>query len=115
MARKADLPPAERQRAFANLDADHALLADHPGAVSALKYHRALAALDVQRLQAAVLMALVQVDIARAEKGRWPTMLPDSEAQQLRLEALSDQEARVVPGDAELEGNALRLTADTVF
>jgi hypothetical protein len=115
IARKADLPPAERQRAFANLDADHALLADHPGAVSALKYHRELVALDVQRLQAAVLIALVQVDIARAEQGRWPATLPDGAAPHLRLEVLSDQEARVIPGDTELEGHALGLTADKAF
>jgi hypothetical protein len=113
MVRKADLPPAERQRAFIRLDSDHALLTGHPGGVSAVKYHRELAALDAQRLQAAVLVALVQVDIARAEQGRWPAALPDGAAQQLRLEVLSGQEARLVPGDAALERHALRLTADT--
>ena len=115
MARKADLPPADRRHAFARLDADHALLADYPGAARALEYHRELAALDAQRLLAAMLVALVQVDIARIEEGRWPATLPDTAAQQLRLEILSDQEARVIPGDAELEGHALRLTADTAF
>lgn len=64
MVRYADLPPVERQRAFARLDADHALLADWPGAVHAMEYHRELAALDAQRLQVAVLVALVQVDLA---------------------------------------------------
>jgi hypothetical protein len=112
MADKADLPPAERQRAFTRLDADHALLAGHPGAVSALKYHRELASLDSQRVQAAMLVALVQVDIARAEQGRWPAPLPDGAAQPLRLEVLSGQEARLIPGDAALEGHVLRLTAD---
>jgi hypothetical protein len=112
MVRKADLPPAERQRAFVQLDADHALLTGHPGGVSAVKYHRELAALDAQRLQAVVLVALVQVDIARAEQGRWPAALPDAAAQQLRLEVLSGQEARLIPRDAALEGHALRLTAD---
>jgi hypothetical protein len=112
MVSKADLPPAERQRAFARLDADHALLAGLPGAVHAMEYHRELAPLDIQRLQVMVLVALVKVDIAWAEQGRWPATVPAGVAQPLRLEVLSGQEARVVPGDAELEGHALRLTAD---
>ncbi len=64
MVRYADLPPAERQHAFARLDADHAFLAGLPGAVHAMEYHRELASLDAQRLQAAVLVSLVQVDLA---------------------------------------------------
>jgi len=112
MVSKADLPPTERQRAFARLDAKYALLAGLPGAVHAVEYQRELAAMDVQRLQVEVLVALVQVDIARAEQGRWPATLPAGAAQPLRLEVLSGQEARLVPGDAALEGHALRLTAD---
>jgi hypothetical protein len=112
MVGKADLPPAERQRAFVRLDAEHALLAGLPGAVHAVEYQRELASMDAQRLQAEVLVALVQVDLARAEQGRWPAALPAGGAQLLRLEILGGQEARVVPGDAALEGHALRLTAD---
>ncbi len=112
MVHKADLPPDERRRAFAQLATEYSFLADYPSAVSAMEYHRELAALDAQRLQVAVLVALVQVDIARAEQGRWPATLPDSAAQSLRLEVLSGQEARLVPGDASLESHALRLTAD---
>jgi hypothetical protein len=112
MARKADLPPDERRRAFAQLATDHSFLADYPSAVSALEYHRELAALDAQRLQAAVLVALVQVDVARAEQGHWPATLPGAAARLLRLEVLSGQEAWLVPGDTALKGHALRITAD---
>jgi hypothetical protein len=112
MVGKADLPPTERQRAFARLDADHAFLAGLPGAMDAMEYHRELASVDAQRLQAVILVALVQVDIARAEQGRWPATIPNGAAQLLRLEVLSGQEARLVPGDTALEGHALRLTAD---
>lgn len=72
MARKADLPPDERRRAFTQLATDYAPLVHYPSAVSALKYHDELAALDAQRLQAAQLVALVQVDLARAEQGPHP-------------------------------------------
>jgi hypothetical protein len=108
MVRKADLPHEERRRTFAQLATEYSFLADYPNAVSALEYHRELATLDVQRLQAVVLVTLVQVDIARAEQGRWPEMLPDGMAQTLRLEVLSGQEARLGPGD----GESLLLTAD---
>ncbi len=111
MARKADLPPEERRRAFAQLATEYSFLADYPSAVSALEYHSELAALDVQRLQAAMLVALVQVDLARAEQGHWPETLHGT-AQLLRLEVLSGQEARLVPGDAAFERHALQLNAD---
>ena len=112
MVRKADLPPDERRRAFAQLATEYAFLADFPNAVSALEYHRELAALDAQRLQAAMLVALVQVDITRTGQSHWPAALPDGAVQSLRLEVLGAQEARLVPGDAALESHALRLTAD---
>ncbi|HZI09144.1 MAG TPA: hypothetical protein VE153_02070, partial [Myxococcus sp.] len=110
----ADLPPAERERAFARIDADHSWLASDPGAVSAWKYHHALSPLDSQRLQAAALVALVQADVARAEQGSWPATLPPGTAQGLRLEAVTGHEARITPTDVALEGHALHLTADRV-
>ena len=112
MVRQADLPPVERQRVFARLDAGHALLADWPGAVHAMEYHRELAALDAQRLQAAVLVALVQVDLARVEQGHWPEALTSGAAQLLRLDVASGREARLVPREVSLEGHALQVTAD---
>ena len=112
MVSEADLPPLERQRTFTRLDAQYGLLASLPGAVHAVEYQRELAAMDVQRLQAVVLVTLVQVDIARVEQGLWPATLPEGAEQLLRLEVLSGQEARLVPGDAALEAHVLRLTAD---
>ncbi|MBZ4421597.1 hypothetical protein [Myxococcus sp. RHSTA-1-4] len=109
----ADLPPSERQRAFAHIDASHSLLAGYPGTVRALKYHHELSLLDSQRLQAAALVALVQMDVARAAQGRWPTELPPDTAPGLRLEVVSGQEARITPSDEALAGNALSLTADS--
>jgi hypothetical protein len=114
MGTVAELPPDERQRAFARIDADPALLAGYPGTVSALKYHHALAPLDVQRLQAAALVALVQADVARAEQDRWPATLPPDTAPGLRFEAVTGREARITPTDVALEGHALHLTADSV-
>lgn len=112
MATLADLPPVERQRAFARIDAGHSLLAGYPSTVSALKYHHELSPLDIQRLQAAALVALVQADVARAEQGRWPAALPPDTAQWLLLEVVSAQEARITPDDVALDGHALSLTAD---
>jgi hypothetical protein len=114
MATLADLPPDERQRAFARIDADHAWLAGHPGAVSTRKYHHVLASLDAQRLQAAALVALVQADVARAEQGSWPATLPPGTAPGLRLEAVTRHEARITPTDVALDRHTLPLTADRV-
>jgi hypothetical protein len=112
MVTLADLPPPERQRAFARLDAERSLLAGYPGTVSASWYHRELSALDAQRLQAAALVALVQADVARAEQGRWPASPPPDTG--LRLEVIDSQQARLSPSDVALSGHALSLTADTV-
>ncbi len=112
MAAQADLPPAERQRAFARLDNDYTLFGGFPGAVSASAYHLELAPLELQRLQAAMLVALVRVDLARAEQGQWPDPLPDEAGLWLRLEVLGSQEARLAPRDAALMDQALLLTAD---
>jgi hypothetical protein len=109
----ADLPPDDRKRAFARIDADHTLLAGYPGTVSALQYHRELAHLEPQRLRAAMLTALVQVDLGRAEQGRWPTTLPPEAAEQLALTVISEQQARLTPLDAGAAEHALVLTADS--
>ncbi len=114
MAALADLPPDERQRALARIDAGHALLAGYPGTVSALKYHQELSRLDTQRLQAAALVALVQADVVRAEQGRWPATLPSDTAQGLRPEVVDSQGARLAPSDVVLGSHTLFLTADRV-
>ncbi len=111
MVAVADLPPDDRKRAFARIDADHTLLAGYPGTVSALHYHRELAHLEPQRLRAAMLTVLVQVDLARAEQGRWPTTLPPEAA--LTLTIVSEQQARLTPLDAGAAEHALLLTADS--
>ncbi|WP_224365285.1 hypothetical protein [Hyalangium versicolor] len=108
----ADLPPDERQRAFARIDADHALLADYPGAVSARTFHRELAHLEPQHLRAVALATLVQVDITRTEQGRWPTTLPADATGLFSLQLVSAQEARLVPLNTEAAENTLSVTAD---
>jgi hypothetical protein len=112
MVATADLPPDERQRAFARIDADYGVLAGYPGMASAVGYHAELAPLDVQRFQLAALTTLVEVDLARAEQGRWPAALGPEVATRLALEGVSAGQARLVPQDATLAEHALPLTAD---
>ncbi|WP_224244296.1 hypothetical protein [Hyalangium gracile] len=113
MVAVADLPPADRQRAFTRIDADHALLAGYPGTESAVQYHQELAHLEPQRLQALALIALVQVDIARTEQGHWPATLPAEPASPLSLNPIGEREARLTPTDAASAEHALTITADT--
>jgi hypothetical protein len=112
MIAKADLPPNERQRAFARLDTDHSLLSGYPGTVSALDFHQELESFESQRLQSLMLSTLVEVDIARAKLGHWPPALAPPAAKLLSLEVLSNREAMLTPRDAKFAGQALPLTAD---
>jgi hypothetical protein len=114
MAAAADLPRAERLRAFHRIDADHALLSDDPHAVHAMDYHRRLEELDHARIQASLLMVLVQVDIARSEQRHWPTTLPADEARWLSLNASSDNVALLLPRETDFARHALLVSADGV-
>jgi hypothetical protein len=118
-AATADLPAHERQRAFATLEAK--LGADEGwlplpvrGTLPALSATVILLAeaLDVRRLQSDALIALAEVDVKRAEQGRWPKT-PPREASSLVLEFDGPGEAVLKPCAASLSRYALRITADT--
>jgi hypothetical protein len=108
------LPPGERQRAFARIDADHGLLSGYPDAVHAMDYHCELEHLEFQRLQITALIELVEADIARAEQGRWPAALSAEAAKRLTLEAVSPREARLLLREAGAAEHFLSLTEDRV-
>ncbi len=112
MIAAAELPSGERRQAFERIDIDHALLADHPGAVHALEYHRQLELLEAHTSQLAALVALVEVDIARVARGEWPATLSAEFEGGFSLRVLNAQEAMLVPRDTKLAEDALPLTVD---
>ncbi|MDY7232782.1 hypothetical protein [Hyalangium rubrum] len=112
MVAAADLPPEQRREAFLAIDENTGLL---PGEHRwrAKDYHDQAETFAAQPLQALALAALVEVDLARAEQGAWPEVLsPELEAA-FWLDPESDFEAWLVPRDARLGVEELRLTAGT--
>ncbi len=112
MVETADLPRDERLKAFTGIEADHALLSKEPTAAHAMAYHRQLELLAPSRIQAAMLIALVQVDIARTEQGHWPATLPPDTAALLSLDIKSEKKAMLTPRELEFAMHALPISAD---
>jgi hypothetical protein len=109
----ADLPPNERQKAFARIDlALSNRWFDVPPEEAAQLHELALKA-DRRGLLLEALSTLVQVDLERSEQGRWPAALPSGAVPPLALETSSPTEAHLKPSDPTLDGYALRLTADS--
>jgi len=109
----ADLPPGERQKAFARIDlALEKRWFDVPPD-DAGQLHRLALEADRRGLLLEALRTLAQVDLERSEQGRWPAELPSGAMPSLALETPSPTEAHLKPSDTTLDGYALRLTADS--
>jgi hypothetical protein len=105
----ADGQPGTRQREFADIDArDDGALYTVEGP-EAEAYHRYAERLDVRRIQHDALLVLAEVDLKRAETGRWPEVLSRSS---LVLEPSGLGEAVLRPCDSGLKQHGLRVTAD---
>ncbi|HZI09676.1 MAG TPA: hypothetical protein VE153_04735, partial [Myxococcus sp.] len=105
----ADGLPGHRQRAFTAIDArDDGALYTVEGPEAAT-YHRFAERMDVRRLQHGALLMLAEVDLKRAETGRWPES-PSGDG--LVLEPSGPSEALLRPCDSGLKEHALRVTAD---
>lgn len=109
----ADLPPDERQKAFAriNLALSKRWFEVPPEEATSVNVLAVRA--DRRGMLLEALRTLVQVDLERSEQGRWPATLPSGAVLPLALEAASPTEAQLKPSDTTLEGYALHLTADT--
>lgn len=75
-------------------------------------YQRCAERVERQRLQSEALIALAEVDAARAEQGRWPAALPPTTAEDFTLRAPTPGEAQLTPRDASLAELALGFSAD---
>jgi hypothetical protein len=105
----ADGLPGSRQRAFTAIDArdDGALyVVEGPEAAT---YHQFAERMDVRRLQHGALLALAEVDLKRAETGRWPESVS---GEGLVLESSGPAEAVLRPCASGLTEHELRVTAD---
>jgi hypothetical protein len=109
----ADLPPDERQKAFARIDLALRKRWFEVPPEEATQLHELALRGDRRGLLLEALRTLVEVDLERAEQGRWPATLPPGTVPPLALEATSPTEAHLKPSDTRLNGYALRLTADT--
>jgi len=109
----ADLPPAERQKAFARIDVALSKRWFEVPPEDAAQMHEFALRADRRVLLLEALRTLVRVDLERSERGQWPATLPSGAVSPLALEATSPTEAHLKPSDTTLEGYALRLTADT--
>ncbi|AGC42295.1 hypothetical protein MYSTI_00946 [Myxococcus stipitatus DSM 14675] len=111
----ADLPTGARRRAFALLEAeaeeDEAPLAA-PRGPDVTTYGEYAERLDLRKLQHNALIALAEVDVARAERGQWPDTAPRHKDSSFVLEALGPMEARLEPCSRAYASQGLRVTAD---
>jgi hypothetical protein len=107
----ADLPMDERRKAFARIDAALEQRWFEVPPENAGQLDKLADKAGRRRLLVDALRTLVEVDLARAEQGTWPTALSPQAA--LTLEPASPTEAHLKPGDPRLDGYTLRLTADT--
>ncbi|MCP3135830.1 hypothetical protein [Pyxidicoccus xibeiensis] len=108
----ADLGPEARRREFEAYDArSTGGLFDIDGP-SGASYARFAERVDLLRLQHDALITLAEVDLERAEKGRWPQGLQHRGTHSFLLEAVEPGAARLEPCVTELAEHALHLTAD---
>lgn len=117
----ADLPAAARRSAFDAVAARHTrawgpafqlLHGTYYTPMELADYQRFAERVERQRLQSEALIALAEVDAARAEQGGWPAALPPATAEDFTLRAPTPGEAHLTPRDASLAELALRFSAD---
>lgn len=117
----ADLPAAARRRAFEVVAAHHARpwgpaflkLRDTSSTLMEVEaYQRFAERVERQRLQSAALIALAEVDAARAEQGPWPAALAPATAEDFTLQAPTPGAAHLTPRDTSLAELALHFSAD---
>lgn len=109
----ADLPPAARQRAFERVeDWEDGWLGpvDGPEVGNYAGYAERL---DLRRMRHDALVALTEVDLARAERGHWPEAAARQLGSAFVLEPVDATEARLKPCSRTLSEHGLRVTADT--
>lgn len=113
----ADLPPEARRRAFTAL---HSRLQGHWRGRHFGEYlgtevtsaGGVAERMDVRRLQHDALLALVEVELERADKGRWPGTIPARFASTFVLKPAGPGEAVLEPCSSGLKAYALRVRAD---
>jgi hypothetical protein len=110
MVAVADLPAEQRRKAFSSIDARQGAVPEDL-AWHAQDYSELAERLEPQRLQALALAALVEVKLARAERGSWPEALPSPLEGSFILVADTELEAWLVPVNEALGVRELRLTA----
>ncbi|MFP2929248.1 hypothetical protein ACLESO_29410 [Pyxidicoccus sp. 3LG] len=108
----ADQLPEARRRAFEAYDARSSSELFPIEGPSGTSYVAFAERADLRRLQHDALITLAEVDLKRAEKGRWPTGFQHRGAHSFILESTGPGEARLKPCAAGLDAHALRLTAD---
>jgi hypothetical protein len=107
-----DLGPEARRRAFSAIDARASGELYPAQGPEAEAYARFAERVEVLRLQHDALQALVEVDLRRAETGRWPESPPHRAVHSFVLESSQPGEALLKPCAAQLQEHALRVTAD---
>ncbi|QSQ11061.1 hypothetical protein [Myxococcus landrumensis] len=111
----ADLPTGARRRAFALLEAqaeEDDVPLDSLHGPDVATYGEYAERLDLRKLQHNALIALAEVDVARAERGQWPETAPRHKDSSFVLEALGPTEARLEPCSRAYASQGLRVTAD---
>lgn len=112
LVKVADQDAEKRRRGFTNvaaMDAGALYRADGPEVESYQQYaDRA----ELLRVQHDALLALAEVDLERAEKGRWPEPLANRTHRAFTLESTGLGEARLKPCTPALAEQELRVTAD---
>ncbi|MDY7232781.1 hypothetical protein [Hyalangium rubrum] len=107
------LPADERRKALARLDEGLEQRWFKVPPEEAWSLREMTDRLDRQLLRVEALRTVVEVDLARVEKGTWPPALPPASAQFLALEVLQPTEAHLKHLDLTWEEYALVITADT--
>jgi hypothetical protein len=107
-----DQPAEERRRATQALEARMASESFRQEASPAARLSdEDLEALDLRDLRSEALIAVAEVDVARAEKGQWPRALPTKSAR-LMLEPVDDAQAFIRTCVRGLTPEALLVKAD---
>ncbi|NPC87040.1 hypothetical protein HPC49_53780, partial [Pyxidicoccus fallax] len=112
MVAVADLPPAARQQAFAAIEEEHTDRFISIFGPQVMSLDGMAQDIERLRLQHDALLLLAEVDLHRAETGRWPQPLPYPAVYTFVLESSDPGEARLAPCSPALKAQALRVTAD---
>jgi hypothetical protein len=108
----ADHAPEARRRAFAAIDAREAETLVPVNVMEAAAYERFAERAELLRHQHDALLTLTEVDLERAETGRWPESLPHRAVYSFVLKPQGHGEALLEPCASALRQHGLRVTAD---